>query len=140
MKRNVLKRVKKIDRQAMADNLKKVFDLDRQNDTFDEANQRAQLFYEQWQSRYSHLKVFDDPQRIRYYFSYLRYDPKVRNMIYTTNWIERLNKDFKRTIKMRNSMPSPDSVLTLLSKVAMDKNDSRYQYPVHRLKADSMFE
>ena len=37
-------------------------------------------------------------------------------------------------------MPSPDSVLTLLSKMAMDKNDSRYHYPVHRLKADSMFE
>ena len=39
--------------------------------------------------------------------------------------------------KMRNSMPSPDSVLT---KVAMDKNDSPYQYPVHKLKADSTFE
>ena len=63
---------------------------------------------------------------IRYYFTYLKYHHHIRNMIYTNNWIERLNKDFRRTLKMRNSMPSPESVLTLLSKVAMDKNNATY--------------
>jgi transposase-like protein len=42
-------------------------------------------------------------------------------MIYSTNWIERLNRDFKRTLKMRGVMPDPVSVLFLLGKVALSK-------------------
>jgi len=60
-------------------------------------------------------------------------------MIYTTNWIERLNKTFKRTLKIRNSMPSVESVLTLLSKVAIDVNSTTYQYPVSRLSKNHLF-
>lgn len=60
-------------------------------------------------------------------------------MIYTNNWIERLNKQFKRTLKIRNSMPSNESVLTLISKVAIDANNSTYHYPIHRLAFDDMF-
>ncbi|MDT8371940.1 MAG: transposase, partial [Gammaproteobacteria bacterium] len=89
---------------------------------------------------YSHLKLFNDDHQMHYYFTCLKFHPELRNMIYTTNWIERLNKDFKRTVKMRNSMPSVESVLTLLSKVAIDKNNERYCYPIHRLKADPMFQ
>gem|GEM_PF-4482177 len=37
-------------------------------------------------------------------------------------------------------MSSMKSVLTLLNKVAVGKNQSYYQYAIHRLKADSMFE
>jgi uncharacterized protein (UPF0128 family) len=31
------------------------------------------------------------------YFTYLNYPPKIRRVLYTTNWIERLNKEFRRT-------------------------------------------
>ena len=55
-------------------------------------------------------------------------------MIYTTNWIERLNKDFRRTLKIRNALPSSESALTLLSKVAMDKEEKHYAYPIHIFK------
>jgi transposase-like protein len=70
------------------------------------------------------------------YFSYLNYHPKIRRMIYTTNWIERLNKEFKRTFKIRNAMPSVASALTLLSKVAMDKEDGYMKYPIYNFKFD----
>ena len=140
LKRNVLKRVKKTHRQAIADDLSVVFDVENKDDTLDKAFIRAKAFYQRWYKLYPHFKSFNQTEHIQYYFSYLRYDYRVRNMLYTTNWIERLNKDFKRTIKIRNSMPSVDSVLTLLSKVAIDKNQSRYQYPVYRLKLDSMFQ
>ena len=39
---------------------------------------------------------------------------EVQRCIYTTNWIERLNRKYKRTIKMRAAMPSSQSVLFLL--------------------------
>lgn len=140
LKRHTLNRVKKTHRQAVADDLKEVFDLGKNDDTLADAMVRAKRFHDRWIPHYSHVKLFNNEQQMHYYFSYLNYHSAIRNMIYTTNWIERLNKDFKRVIKMRNAMPSVNSVLTLLSKVALDKNLSRYQYPVHRLKADFMFQ
>lgn len=42
-------------------------------------------------------------------------------MVYTTNWIERLQKDFRRVTRMRGAMPNEESVLVLMGKTAMDK-------------------
>lgn len=42
-------------------------------------------------------------------------------MIYMTNWIERLQKDFRRITRMRGTMPNEESVLLLMGKTAMDK-------------------
>lgn len=44
------------------------------------------------------------------------------SMIYTTNWIERLQKDFRRVTRMRGAMPNEESVLVLMGKTAMDKS------------------
>lgn len=41
-------------------------------------------------------------------------------MSYTTNWIERLNRNFKRVTRMCTAMPNEDSVLTLMGSVAME--------------------
>ena len=51
---------------------------------------------------------------------YLNYAPEIQGMIYTTNWIERLNRDFRRVTRMRTAMPNEESVLTLLGSVAME--------------------
>ena len=37
-------------------------------------------------------------------------------MIYMTNWIERLQKDFRRITRMRGTMPNEESVLLLMAK------------------------
>lgn len=55
-------------------------------------------------------------------------------MIYTTNWIERLQKDFRRVTRMRGAMPSEESVLLLMGKTAMDKKS--YLRPVPRIDLD----
>ena len=54
-------------------------------------------------------------------FTYLSYDYRIRSMIYTTNWIERLNRDFRRVMRIRGSMPDEDSVITLMGYVAREK-------------------
>ena len=51
-------------------------------------------------------------------------------MIYTTNWIERLNRCYKRTLSMRGAMPSASSILFLLGSVAMEMTKTTYSYPV----------
>jgi putative transposase len=69
------------------------------------------------------------------YFTYLGYDLQVRRMIYTTNWIERLNRNYKRTLRMRSSMPNPESVLFLLGSVAMKRQE--YNFPIHQFSFES---
>ena len=54
------------------------------------------------------------------YMTYLNYAPEIQGMIYTTNWIERLNRDFRRVTRMRTAMPNGESVITLMGGVAME--------------------
>nr|WP_278584720.1 transposase [Prevotella nigrescens] len=48
----------------------------------------------------------------------------MQRCIYTTNWIERLNRKYKRTIGMGASMPSDKSALFLLASAAMEETDT----------------
>ena len=50
-------------------------------------------------------------------------------MIYTTNRIERLQKDFRRVTRMRRAMPNEESVILLMGKTAMDKKSYLGQVP-----------
>nr|WP_317038879.1 transposase [Prevotella amnii] len=45
------------------------------------------------------------------YFTYMDFPKEVQRCIYTTNWIKRLNRKYKRTINMRTSMPSAQAVI-----------------------------
>ena len=127
-------------RREIADDLKVVFDMDKADDMLEKAYKRADTFAQKWSKHYPHIKKFSDKNEIKYYFSYLEFDHKFWRMIYTTNWIERFNKSIKRTTKIRNSMPSIDSVLTLISKVAMEQNNSTYSYPIYNLQEDKLFQ
>ena len=51
---------------------------------------------------------------------------QVQWCICTTNGIERRNRKYKRTIKMRTSMPTNKSVLLLLASVAMEETKTAY--------------
>jgi len=54
---------------------------------------------------------------------------RIQAMIYTTNWIERLNRDFRRVLRMRGAMPNEESVIVLMAKTAMDKTAYRRALP-----------
>lgn len=139
LKRSILNKVKKQHRSEVANGLNEIFQLDNRDDTEEKLFERAKIVSNRWQSYYPHMKKLSDVDWLRYYSTYLGFEYDIRNMIYTTNWIERLNKAFKRTLKIRNSMPSVESVLTLLSKVAIDMNGSTYQYPVSRFQKSHLF-
>ncbi|KGN78169.1 transposase, partial [Porphyromonas cangingivalis] len=57
---------------------------------------------------------------------YLRYPEEVRRMIYSTNWVERLNRNYKRTLRMREALPSADAVVFLLGSVAREMTERTY--------------
>ncbi len=87
-------------------------------------------FYElisKWEKKYPSLKSYKNNHTISY-FTYFNYQIEVRRMIYTTNWIERLNRNYKRVLRMRSSMPSPESVLFLLGSVSMKRKE--FNHPI----------
>ena len=136
LKRNILNKVASKHKEEVAEDLKEVFNLDLSNDTVIKAFDRLDTFSEKWRKKYKHIGNLAYNEMNELYFTYTKYHPKIRRMIYTTNWIERLNKEFRRTFKIRNSMPNYKSALTLLSKVAMDKEDGYMKYPIYNFKFD----
>ena len=136
LKRNILNRVASKHKEEVASDLKEVFNLDLAEDNLAKALARLGDFADKWRKTYKHIGGLSSNPMNELYFTYTLYDPKIRRMIYTTNWIERLNKEFRRTFKIRNSMPSYESALTLLSQVAMDKEDTYFKYPIYNFKFD----
>ena len=136
LKRNILNRVASKHKEEVANDLKEVFNLDLVGDTTSSAFDRLDSFADKWRKTYKHIGNLSFNPMNELYFTYTNYHPKIRRMIYTTNWIERLNKEFRRTFKIRNSIPSFESALTLLSKVAMDKEDTYFKYPIYNFKFD----
>ena len=75
---------------------------------------------DRWSKAYRSFKNLRDDADYKAHMIYLNYAPEIQGMIYTTNWIERLNRDFRRVTRMRTAMPNEESVITLLGSVAME--------------------
>ena len=75
-------------------------------------------------SKYTWLSSKLQNERLALHFTYLKYNYNIRPMIYTTNWIERLNKTFKKSLKVRGALAG----LILLYGVATEM--SCYNYPI----------
>ena len=89
------------------------------------AYENLRIFAQRWGKKYPSLARLGN-ERNAAYFTYLRFSESVRRMIYSTNWVERLNRSYKRTLLMRGAMPSPASVVYLLGSVAKEKTEGTY--------------
>lgn len=90
-----------------------------------EAYENLRTFAQRWGRKYPSLLRLGQ-ERNAAYFTYLRFPEGVRRMIYSTNWVERLNRSYKRTLLMRGAMPSASSVVYLLGSVAREKTEGAY--------------
>lgn len=129
MKRNILAVFPRTKRLDIGKELLEIFAIETKKITPLEAFKNLCSFTEKYQGKYPSLKSFANERNIAY-FTYLNYPASIQRMIYTTNWIERLNRDYKRVLKMRGAMPSPESILFLMGSVAMEKEYKSYSYPV----------
>jgi putative transposase len=57
--------------------------------------------------------------------TFMKYPQEIRKSIYTTNWIERMNREFRRVIRNKSSFPTSDSALKLIFLKIRDL-DKRY--------------
>jgi len=126
-KRNITKLFPTKLKTQINDELREVFRLETSTDNAVDGFNRLQTFVERWVSKYPLLRSYRNERNV-YYFTYLRFPASIQRMIYSTNWIERLNRDFKRVLKMRGALPSPESVLFLIGSVAMEKTYGCYAY------------
>lgn len=135
-KRNIQTKVKASDKHAVAEDLREVFLTGQRNYTRGQALEKFNEFATRWGEKYDAIKRLVGDEDMEYYFTYLDYDRRIQSMIYTTNWIERLNKKFRRSLKIRNALPSVESALLLLGKMAIDTEETTYQYPIYNFKFD----
>lgn len=135
-KRNIQTKVKASDKNAVAEELRDVFLTGQRNYTRRQALARFNEFASRWGEKYDAIKRLVGDEDMDYYFTYLDFDRRIQSMIYTTNWIERLNKKFRRSLKIRNALPSVESALLLLGKMAIDTEETTYQYPIYNFKFD----
>lgn len=121
LKRNMFNKVRHGDKGDLARDLREVFRTGDSSYTPEQGWDAWQELCRKWGKDYRSIgKMGTDPV-YRYYFTYLHYHPQIQSMIYTTNWIERLQRDFRRVLRMRSAMPDEESVIVLMAKTAMDK-------------------
>ena len=82
-------------------------------------------FTDKWQKLYPSITTSWN-EKFYKLTQFLHYPASIRKSIYTTNWIERMNREFRRVIRNKSSFPTPDSALKLMFLKVRDL-DKRYE-------------
>lgn len=107
--RSSLRFVSYKDRRAVATDLKKIYTaVDR-----DHAETELEAFAQKWDHRYAMISAswIENWERI---VPFLLFPTDVRRVVYTTNTIEALNRQIRKTIKTRGHFPHQDAARKLL--------------------------
>lgn len=139
LKREMLKKVRPESKGELANDLRYLFETDNKEYQSKNIKSRIEKISIKWGKHYPEITKTLSSERIGYYFTYLDYHPSIQSMIYTTNWIERLNKEFKRVMDIRNSMPNPQSALALVGSVAIKMTANKYSYPIYTFRNEENF-
>jgi putative transposase len=136
--RNLMRNIRPSNKEEFGKDLKEIFNPNLNDDSVEKARNRLKEVAIKWEKIYPKIaeKMSFDAKNENILFEYMKYDYRVRPMIYTTNWIERLNKSFRKTLKVRGSLPSVESALVLISKTAIDMSDNTYSYKIPNFNFD----
>ena len=128
--RRLLGKARHAHKRAMAEDWRTVLSLDDPLLTPEAFEARLIVFIEKWASVYPHLRRQLPEEKWRYYSAYCHYPVGIRRMLYTTNWIERFNKEVRKVTRHVNSFPTPDSALNLVFMVIKTIEESTYSKPI----------
>ncbi len=97
------------DIKEVAADLKKIYTAV----TLDEAEQNLKSFAEKWRKQYpSCVKSWEENWEVL--STFFEYPPEIRKIIYTTNMIEGLNRQFRQITKNKPSFTNDDSLRRML--------------------------
>lgn len=131
--RNLMIKVRSKDKKEIANDFFDVFKLEDPNYTSGDGKANLNKFITKWGEKYYSISNLFKDEHLNNYFAYLKYPYLIHRLIYTTNWIERLFKGIRRTEKIRNSFPNPDSALNLICSYLIDFEKRVYKYPIASL-------
>jgi putative transposase len=99
--RNSLNKARKKDQYELAEALKPIYKAP----TKQIALKEFESFKEDWTARYPKI-VSSWEENLPTLLTFMNYPSEIRYAIYTTNWIERQNKEIRKRLKTMNSLPS----------------------------------
>jgi transposase-like protein len=132
--RNILIKTRASDKKEISEDFRQVFELESYEFKQVDGILKLKNFIDKWRIKYPGIKHQFQKDDIDHYFAYLEFPPKIHRMIYTTNWIERLNRNIRRTEKLRMSFPNPESALNLICANLMELEERVYKYPITSFK------
>ncbi|WCK54466.1 transposase [Aneurinibacillus sp. Ricciae_BoGa-3] len=96
---NTLNKVRKKDQYEIAEDMKAIY----RSLTTEAALVQFEAFQKKWASKYPR-EVASWEQDLPVLLTFLSYPSSIRGVIYTTNWIERTNKEIRKRLKPMNSL------------------------------------
>lgn len=133
--RNILNKISSKDKKEVSADLKKIFDNFDKSATLKNALKKKDSCLNKWEKKYPNLKHNFKEGNIEYYFTYIKFDTRVRRMIYTSNSIENLNRQIRKTTRNKLSFESPARLLDYLFMVIKEFEEKNYmKYPVTNYK------
>jgi putative transposase len=98
--KNTLKKVRSEEQADVSDDLKKIYNAEDRK----AAKRYLHEFADRWESRY--LRVVESWQEnIDHLLTFMDYPESIWSVVYTTNWMERTIKEYRKRLKPMNSIP-----------------------------------
>jgi putative transposase len=117
--RNVLSKVRKSDQAEVAVDFKQIY----RAEDYQRALQAFEKVKEKWGKKYKR-EVESWEKDLSVLLTFYKYPKEVRQYIYTTNMIERTNKEIRKRLKTMNSLPSIESVEKIVFLVCNNYNNN----------------
>lgn len=117
--RNTLNKARKKDQYELAQDLKRIYTAyDKE-----QALVGFRLFEDKWAKKYPN-EVASWESDLTELLTFLKYPHEIRPVIYTTNWIERTIKEFRKRLKPMNSLPQIEAAEKIVYLQIQSFNDT----------------
>lgn len=107
--RQTLSNVRVKHKAELAEDLRTIY----QSQSFEEAEHTLHQVKDKWRQKYPRL-FHTWETYLPEFMAFLHFPKGMQRHIYTTNWLERLNKELRKVVKTKNSYPTEDSVKNVL--------------------------
>lgn len=133
-KRNLMVHIRHDRKEEFSKDFNDVFRVDDQTNTIEVIATRLISFVAKWKRHIPNLEEKLAKEKLINYCAFLQMPPVVRRMMYSTNWIERLNREIRKVTKRISAFPNPDSLFNLIFMAIHPLQDGAYkrQIPAFR--------
>jgi putative transposase len=116
--RSTMNKARKKDQAELSMDLKKVYT----SSTYEEAEEVFEMVKKKWKKNYSR-ELASWEEDLPVLLTFLGYPKEVQQYIYTTNLIERTNKEVRKRLKTMNSLPNIEAAEKIIYLTSIDYNE-----------------